>query len=135
MTEELKCLNCGINIDGVILAVLLFADDVVILAPTAEAMQRMLHAVDACCRKWILSLNYGKTKIVHYRRSSFPQSDVLFKCGDFNVEIVSEYKYLGLWLGEHLTLDTAVTELAKSARRALGVLIREWSKVLYSVCS
>ncbi len=60
---------------------------------------------------------------MHYRPPPFPQSDVLFKCGDFNVEIVSQYKYLGLWLDEHLTLDTAVTELSKSAIQALGVLI------------
>ncbi len=83
----------------------------------------MLDAVDAWCRKWIFSPNQGKTKIVHYRPPSFPQSDVIFTCGDFNVAIVSQYKYLGLWLDEHLTLDTAVTELAKSASRALGVLI------------
>ncbi len=69
-------------------------------------MQRMLDAVDAWCRKWRLLLNQGKTKIVYYRPPSFPQSDVLFKCGDFNVETVSQYKYLGHWLDEHLTLDT-----------------------------
>ncbi len=120
LAEELKCLNCGIDIDGVILAVLLFADDVAILAPTAEAMQRMLDVVDAWCRRWRLSLNQGKTKIVHYRPPSFPQSDY------FYVEIVSQYKYLGLWLDEHLTMDTAVTELAKSASRALGVLISKF---------
>ncbi len=83
VAEELKCLNCGIGIVGVILAVLLFADDVAILPPTAESMQRILDAVDAWCRKWRLSLNQGKMKIVHYRPPSFPQSDVLFKCGDF----------------------------------------------------
>ncbi len=60
---------------------------------------------------------------MHYRPLLFPQSDVLFKCCDFNVEIVGQYKYLGLWLDEHLTLDTAVTELAKSASQTLGVLI------------
>ncbi len=81
---------------------LLFADDVAILAPTAESMERMLDAMDTWCRKWRLSLNQGKTKIVHYRPPSFLQSDVLFKCGDFNVEIMSQYKYLGLWLDEHL---------------------------------
>ncbi len=36
LPEEIKHLNCGFDIDGVILAVLLFADDVVILAPTAK---------------------------------------------------------------------------------------------------
>ncbi len=39
---------------------------------------------------------------------------------------MSQYKYLGLWLDEHLTLDTAVTELAKSASQALGVLISKY---------
>ncbi len=47
LAEELKYFNCGIDIDGVILAVLLFANEGAILAPTAEAMQRMLDAVDA----------------------------------------------------------------------------------------
>ncbi len=39
------------------------------------------------------------------------------------VDIVRQYKYLGLCLDEHLKFDTALTELAKSASGALGVLI------------
>ncbi len=110
LAEEFKRLNCGIDIDVVILVVLQFADDLAILAPMAEAMQKMLDAVYAWCRKWRLTLNQGKTKIVHYRPPSLPQSDVLFKYGDFNVEIVSQYKYLGLWQDGHLTLDSAVSK-------------------------
>jgi hypothetical protein len=39
-----------------------------------------------------------------------------------NIEYVESYKYLGLWFDEHMNMNKAVRELAKSASRALGAL-------------
>jgi hypothetical protein len=34
----------------------------------------------------------------------------------------NSYKYLGIWLDEHLTFDKSTKELANSASRALGAV-------------
>ena len=45
-----------------------------------------------------------------------------FKCGDKDIEHTSSYKSLRLWLHEHLNLNKSVSELSKSASRALSAL-------------
>jgi hypothetical protein len=58
-----------------------------------------------------------------FRTRKTPLTNANFKCGDLELDIVSEYKYLGLMLNEHLNWDLTVKTLAASANRALGVLI------------
>jgi hypothetical protein len=44
--------------------VLMLADDLVILAPTAEALQRVLAALEAACRRWGLIISTDKTELM-----------------------------------------------------------------------
>ena len=74
------------------------------------------------CDDWKLEVHRLKTKVVHFRNLSIPRSDFDFECGTHNLEYIDSYKYLGLWFDEFLTLEKAVTELSKSASRALGAL-------------
>lgn len=41
---------------------------------------------------------------------------------NFDIVLTDSYKYLGVWFDENLKIDKAVSELAKSAIRALGAL-------------
>ena len=70
-----------------------------------------------------MSVNQGKTKIVHYRNPSVQRCDCVFKLGDSVLEVVDRYKYLGLILSEHLDYNIMVNMVAGSANRALGLLI------------
>ena len=92
---------------------LLYADDIILIAPTAEKLSNW-------CQKWRLTVNPEKSKVIHFRTSTVPQST--FKCGEKEIEYLSSYKYLGLWSNEHLDMTKTVKELAKSARRALSAL-------------
>ena len=49
--------------------------------------------------------------------------------GGGGIEIVYSCKYLGLWLQEYLDLNFTSTEIAKSASRALGVIISKYKVV------
>ena len=53
---------CGLNERP--LHSLLYADDVVITAETAEELQHMINAVDAFCAKWRIDLNIDKSKVM-----------------------------------------------------------------------
>ena len=101
---------------------LLYADDIVLIAPTEENLQLMLDTMNSWCRKWKLTVNQEKTKVIHFRTSSVNRSTFEFKCGDKDIEYTSSYKYLRLWLHEHLNLNKSVSELSKSASRALSTL-------------
>ena len=50
------------NIDGKIISILLYADDIVIIAETDENLQIMLNVVNSWCDKWQLQVNEGNLK-------------------------------------------------------------------------
>ena len=50
------------------LYVLLYADDIVVLAEPANELQLALNKLNEYCQKWSLSVNVTKTKIVIFSR-------------------------------------------------------------------
>ena len=129
LAEEIKSLNCGLEIGDDQLALLLYADDIVLLAPTEESLQLMLNKLNEWCAKWRLLINQEKTKIVHFRPVSIQETQYNFVCGELALEKTSTYKYLGLWFHEHLDMKFAVNELTKSASRALSALYTKFLNV------
>ena len=123
---SIKNLNCGIDVKDANISILLYADDIVLLAPTEEYLQMMLDKVHEWCFKWRLELNGEKSQIVHFRPGKRECSKVIFKCGDLTLKYTQSYKYLGLWFDEHLDFKTAVNQLAKSAGRALSALFTKF---------
>ena len=57
-------LNDGISIDQLQLYLLLFADDAVLFSDTREGLQNHLIHLENYCRKWNLTANVSKTKII-----------------------------------------------------------------------
>ena len=129
LAEEIKALNCGIEIGDEQLALLLYADDIGLLAPTEQSLQLMLNTLHEWCIKWRLLINQEKTKIIHFRPVSVQITQFDFKCGELALEKESTYKYLGLWFHEHLDMKFAVNELTKSASRALSALYTKFLNV------
>jgi len=99
------------------------ADDIALMAETEEDLQCMLDALHSWCECWLLRINISKTNIVHFRQKSQPRTSFEFKCGLSKIEVVPSYKYLGIWLDEHLDYQNCATATAESARKALGLLI------------
>ena len=122
LINEINNLNCGITIDDKMISILAYADDLVLMAPDKDSLQSMLTAVNDWCNKWRLTVNPDKTRIIHFRNPSIPRCDFNFTCGENPVCYTDTYKYLGIWVNEHLNMSMTVTELAKSASRALSAL-------------
>ena len=94
LATGIKDLNCGVEINDIVLSILLYADDIVLIAPTEEALQKMLNFVSEWCRKWRMAINIDKTKIIHFRKPSINQTYYNFHLGVDPIEKVSSYKYL-----------------------------------------
>ena len=101
---------------------MLYADDVALIAPDVDSLQLMLDKLNEWCCEWRLTVNNDKTKIEHFRPTSVQLCNSQFSCGNTSIELTDKYKYLGLWLQEHLDIKHATSELAKSASRALSTL-------------
>jgi hypothetical protein len=110
-------------LDDTCLSILLFADDIALISDSEESLQAMPDSLSEWCYKWRLQINPDKTKVMHFRPVSVPMTDFNFKCCNSPIAIVDSYKYLGLNLNENLDLEKIAKSVAKSAQRALGLLI------------
>ena len=83
----------------------------------------MLYTLGEWCCKWGVTVNGNKSKVVHFRSQNVDKTGFRFICDDVTLEIISQYKYLGLILTEHLDYLQMTKFVAKSASHALGFLI------------
>ena len=68
----------GVKIDDTVVSILLYADDVVLIAESEADLQAMLDTLGAWCKNNLLSINVAKSNIVHFRKPSVRRSDVVF---------------------------------------------------------
>ena len=120
LATEIKELDVGIMVAGMCLSILLYADDIVLCAPTAEKLQLMLDVVGKWCRKWGMQINAKKSQILHVRNPQRPRSSFQFNCGGAPLAYTEKYKYLGFILHEHLINTSNVNALASAASRSFG---------------
>ena len=89
-------LSDGISIYQLQLYLLLFADDAVLFSETREGLQNHLINLENYCRKWNLTVNVPKTKIVVFRKGgNLGRNDKWFYAGE-EVEVVNSFAYLGI---------------------------------------
>ena len=100
-----------------------FADDIVLIAENPNDLQVLLNILSAWCKLNGMVINGTKSNIVHFRTPSVPRSDSVFIVGGINLDVVESYKYLGLVLTEFLDYSKTAKAVAKSANRALGLII------------
>jgi len=119
----LKGLGVGVHIDDDVIPLLMYADDIVLLAESESDLQLLLDCTGAWCERNKLQINQTKSKIIHFRNPSVPISQRTFTCGNVELEITDRYRYLGLVLDEHLNYNSTAKVVAQSATRALGLVI------------
>jgi len=86
----------------------------------------MLTTLIDWCKSNSMYIIIGKSNIVHFRPDSLQRSEFIFKCGESVVQHANSYLYLGITMTEHLDFSTTAICVAKSANRALGLLITKY---------
>ena len=118
----IKELNCGVDVNGTNISILLYADDIVLISNDEESLQRMLNFANEWCRKWRMSINVDKTQVVHFRKPTKAQTEFVFQFGSSYLKTVKKYKYLGVIFDEFLDFKLNSSTLADAAGRALGAI-------------
>ena len=128
LLEELHNSKIGVNLNlnptkSDMINVLAYADDIVLLAETPNELKQLLKIVENWCKTWQINVNTSKMKIIHFRQKGKHCTKEKFDIGGNEIEMVDEYKYLGIWL--HCNLDISVTmqNLALGGSRALSQII------------
>ncbi len=66
LASEMKQLDISIDIENGNICILLFDDDIVILAEDEIKLQILLDFTNEWCQKWRMKINNDKTKVIHY---------------------------------------------------------------------
>ena len=113
----------------------LYADDTVVyciadsVQLATENLQLSFIALQEALTKLRLVLNASKTKCMLFSRARKTELNKLHisTINGTNIERVSEYKYLGVWLDEKFTFKFHVDNLAAKLRQKIGFLYRNRS--------
>ena len=126
---SVKALGKGIDVGNEKVCILMYADDLVLLADNEIDLQLMLDNLSNWCLANHMLINPSKSQIVHFRQRSVPCFDFLFTCGTDQLNIVEQYVYLGLTLTEFLDYNVTAKLVSQSAGRALGLLIAKFKSL------
>ena len=138
LTVELKNSGLGVSLDAVsdetsssdgkfdskfIVNHLIYADDLVCIAPNANDLQALIDIVSLWCSKFRLEANLLKTEVLHVRKSLVPRSKFRFKFGKRDIQYCQQYKYLGLYIDQFLNFEKMSNLLFEPAKRALNAVM------------
>jgi len=126
---DIKDMHLGVPMANEDVSILLYADDIVILAESEENLQHMISYMQKWCNKWRLKINYAKTNVVHFRNRRKPRTSYIFKYADVQLETVDRYKYLGIYFNEFLNFTSSADVLAESSGRAMGGIIGKFKSI------
>ncbi len=106
---------------GEIIAILLYADDIVLLAESQQELQCLLDVLHQLCQASRMIFNLDKSKVVHFRRGPSVQHAVgPYMYDESPLEDVD--RYLSVVLTEFMNMSITDKQIAWAILRALGLL-------------
>ena len=108
----------GARYGKLIVSLLLFADDIVLVAENAKMLQKMLDAVYDYSKKFRFRFNKDKSNVMVFGRKGKER----FYLGESELEIVEFYKYLGLILDKKFSWKGHKTKILEKARKRMMAL-------------
>ena len=103
---------------------LMFADDVSCFADTVVGLQRILNELETFCKSVGINVNFDKTKIVVHRNGGPLRFTEKWRFDGKNVEIVSFYKYLGMFFTPKLVWTKSLKSQALQALKASASIFK-----------
>lgn len=126
--NDVSGIECTLHTDELFMFfkmfVLLYADDTVLLAKSSNDLQHALNAFESFCTEWKLTVNIEKTKIILFGRGKL-KSSLKFFYNNTQIEIVRQYKYLGVIFSRGGSFAATVKHNCEQATKAMFVLIRK----------
>jgi hypothetical protein len=100
LVDELKSRGLGVDVFGRRVGILLYADDIVLIAESADRLQEMLDCTSEYASKWQFRFNTkaGKSDVV-VTPQVHADEQYQFRLGDGVLHVSNEYKYLGVEMG------------------------------------
>ena len=99
--------------------VLLFADDMVLVADSEESLRVNITTLDETLRKWEMKMNWEKTEVMKVGKE---RGHYCVEVGDRKLESVEVVKYLGVMISGDGRMEEEIRSRIGNAARVIGVL-------------
>ena len=117
LENSLNFQGAGITISHVKMLLLLYADDVVIFAETAEYLQMEIDKLHTYCNKWRLKVNASKSQVLVFKKGRVNSNESWYY-GETQLTVATKISYLGLVFttnGQNYQTQLALSEQANKA--------------------
>ena len=109
----------GLTLDQINIFLLMFADDAVLLSETKEGLQDLLKELENYCKRWNLTVNIEKTKVMIFRKGGRYSQDCSFTYAGETIEIVQNFNYLGVVFSSGGSFQKATDTFVGKALRSM----------------
>ena len=125
----LRNAQIGCHIFGIFLAILLFADDICLLAPTRNALDKMIQTCAAYCSEYGLTFNAKKSKIVIFSKKNIDHDNLCpILLNGRPVEYTDTITYLGTTIVNRKGFTFSSVADLKKFYRASNAILRAINK-------
>ena len=139
---ELRKSGMGCRILNYFIACILYADDVCLLAPSRQAMQKLLDICAKYAFSWCILYNERKSKLMYFGKGFESFSCAPITLNNSPLEFVQEWKYLGVLMKSNINFTCSVNKSRCSFFRSTNSVLNVLNgpseivqmKLLYSVC-
>eukprot|EP00808_Paulinella_micropora_P013721 g41555.t1 len=107
---------------------LLYADDIVMLAESPEELNAMIEVVRSFCDTWRIEINLAKSQVMEVHPRGVCRKAEGYYYGSKAIEVVKQYKYLGLMLTNTLSWDAHHERALAKARKGHVALARLFAR-------
>jgi len=122
LIAELKEKKVGVQVCGVFLNGLFFADDIALMAESPEHLQSLLDTAVEFSKRWKLAFNIQKCKIVIFNRRDDTKL-CNWTMDGAKVEVVAQYKYLGVLFHESCNWSAHKDWVLKKVKKKISMVI------------
>jgi hypothetical protein len=122
LAHDISSSGFGIQVGGKDVAVLLYADDIVLISDCEADLQALMDLSSAWGFKWRCTFNQKKSKVVVFGEWKIISRP--WKLGGKDVEQLSSYNYLGLDIKSNLSWDKFRERLLEKAKKTM---MKSWA--------
>ena len=109
--EILSAAGIGCHVRDLFLSILLYADDMCLVAPSLRGLQKLLHLVESYCHDWDILLNPKKSKNMQFGKKLTNLPSLILD--GKSLEWVDKWAYLGVTLHLHKNFNCCIAKKLK----------------------
>ena len=128
LSIKLNQTNVGCFVGSFLLSHLSYADDMVLIAPSAKALQILLSICEEYARQNDIVYNTDKSKCIIFWPKVNVSDQVRFLLQGMSLKIVEQIKYLGVYIDSNLSDDCEISKRSRGIYAAGNTIISNFGK-------